>query len=89
MLGFSCRQRVSLISSKTRHGIIWRASNMIGLWLLLLPFTIALVSCDDSNLRGSVTISGDGKTYLAVVDDNGGGCGPIFVDGKNLVSLDR
>lgn len=55
---------------------------MIGLRLLPLLFAIALVACDDGYLRGSVTISSDGKTYLAIVDDNGGGCGPIFVDGK-------
>ncbi len=24
----------------------------------------------------------DGKTYLAVVDDNGGGCKPIYADSK-------
>ena len=39
-------------------------------------------ACDDGHLRGSVTPSSDGKTYLAVVDDNGGRCGPINVDGK-------
>ncbi len=49
--------------------------------LLLLTLVIALAACDDGYLRGAVTISSDGKTYLAVVDDNGGGCGPIIVDG--------
>ena len=39
-------------------------------------------SCGDRDLRGSFERSADGKTYLAVVDNNGGGCGPIFVDGK-------
>src|SRR5262245_64454972 len=43
---------------------------------------IALCSCDDGHLRGSVAPSQDGKTYLAVVDDNGGQCGPILVDGN-------
>ena len=33
-------------------------------------------------LRGSVKKSIDGKTYLNVIDDNGGGCGPMIVDGK-------
>jgi len=43
---------------------------------------IAVAGCDDGYLRGSVAPSNDGKTYLAVVDDNGGNCGPIIVDGK-------
>lgn len=34
------------------------------------------------HLRGSVTPSEDGKTYLVVADDNGGQCGRILVDGK-------
>jgi len=34
------------------------------------------------HLRGTAEKSTDGKTYLAIVDDNGGGCGPIFVGGK-------
>jgi hypothetical protein len=40
------------------------------------------VGCNHSDLRGSTTPSKDGYTYLAVVDDNGGKCGPIKVDGK-------
>jgi hypothetical protein len=52
---------------------------IIALWLLV---SIALVGCDDGHLRGSVAPSKDGKTYLAVVDDNGGACGPILLDGK-------
>jgi hypothetical protein len=39
-------------------------------------------ACSDSDLRGSFAPSKDGKTYLAVVDDNGGHCGPVKVDGK-------
>jgi len=49
-------------------------------WLLVV--SIALAGCDDGYLRGSVTPSSDGKTYLAVVDDNGGACGPLLLDGK-------
>ncbi len=41
----------------------------------------AVGGCDDGYLRGSVSDSPDGATYLAVVDDNGGKCGPIRVDG--------
>ncbi len=36
----------------------------------------------DGNLRGAVSDSVDGKTYLAIVDDNGGLCGPMIVDGE-------
>ena len=36
----------------------------------------------DGDLRGSVSDSVDGKTYLAIMDDNGGLCGPMIVDGE-------
>ncbi len=51
---------------------------------LIATFTIAfsvLLSCTDGILRGREEKSIDQKTYLVVVDDNGGGCGPIYVDG--------
>ena len=38
--------------------------------------------CSDNHLRGAVSPSPDGKTYLSILDDNGGQCGRIFVDGK-------
>lgn len=44
--------------------------------------SVTLAGCEDGHLRGSVTPSKDGKTYLAVMDDNGGVCGPIHLDGK-------
>lgn len=44
--------------------------------------SIALTGCDAGYLRGSVAPSKDGGTYLAVVDDNGGACGPLLLDGK-------
>jgi hypothetical protein len=47
--------------------------------VLLLALTVAV--CDDGHLRGSLAPSRDGETYLAVMDDNGGRCGPIKVDG--------
>ena len=50
--------------------------------LLILSFAIAFIGCGDDYLRGSVSSSPDGKTYLVVADDNGGNCGPILVDGK-------
>jgi hypothetical protein len=40
------------------------------------------LGCGDYNLRGKFSKSADGKTYLAVIDDNGGHCGPLTVDGK-------
>lgn len=51
------------------------------LFLLAVALSVT-AACNDGNLRGSVAKSSDGKTYLAVVDDNGGKCGPIIVDGK-------
>ena len=51
--------------------------------LLRVAFFIlfCLVGCDDGHLRGKVESSTDGKTYFAVIDDNGGQCGPIYLDG--------
>jgi hypothetical protein len=50
---------------------------------LTIALALSLVAgCDDGELRGHVSRSNDGKTYLAVVDDNGGKCGPLLVDGK-------
>jgi hypothetical protein len=49
--------------------------------LLAVAFTI-VTACGEGNLRGRWEKSTDGKTYLAVVDDNGGKCGPLLVDGK-------
>jgi hypothetical protein len=50
--------------------------------LLFLLVSLSLTACDDGHLRGSVVPSSDGKTYLSVVDDNGGECGPLTVDGQ-------
>ena len=49
--------------------------------LIALVGIIALAACGDGNLRGAVSKSPDGKTYFAVIDDNGGKCGPLKVDG--------
>jgi hypothetical protein len=51
-------------------------------WLLAASCSILLAACDDGHLRGSVVPSKDGGTYLAVVDDNGGHCGPLLLDGR-------
>lgn len=41
-----------------------------------------LSGCGDGYLRGAVKQSSDGNTYFSVIDDNGGQCGPIYLDGK-------
>jgi len=43
---------------------------------------LAFASCGDGHLRGKVTPSEDGGSWLVVVDDSGGACGPILVDGQ-------
>jgi hypothetical protein len=45
--------------------------------------SLVVMGCEDHDLRGRFSKSMDGKTYLAVTDDNGGKCGPLTVDGKN------
>ena len=50
--------------------------------VLGIVFFTALIGCGDSHLRGSVEPSKDGKTYLIVADDSGGGCGPIRLNGE-------
>ena len=49
---------------------------------LFAAASLLCVACTHRQLRGSFTPSQDGKTYLAVMDDNGGHCGPIKVDGR-------
>lgn len=48
----------------------------------LLFITVSTIGCQKHDLRGKAEPSRDGQTYLVVEDDNGGKCGPIFVDGK-------
>jgi hypothetical protein len=50
--------------------------------IVLALLVIGCVACGHRDLRGSVTSSPDGNTYLVVSDDNGGHCGPLSVDGK-------
>jgi hypothetical protein len=52
--------------------------------LLVVMALVVLAKIRDSsrNLRGPFKASSDGKTYLAVTDDNGGRCGPLIVDGR-------
>ena len=55
--------------------------SIVRLVTLLTVATLAATSCGDGNIRGSFSKSTDGQTYLAIVDDNGGQCGSIKVDG--------
>jgi len=48
----------------------------------LTAAAVLCVACHHKELRGLSSPSQDGKTYLAVMDENGGRCGPIKVDGK-------
>lgn len=51
---------------------------------LTVAFLIAALAggCSYGVLRGKSVRSPDGRTYLVVDDDNGGGRGPILVDGR-------
>lgn len=49
---------------------------------LLIAFLTLFSYCKDRELRGYTEPSEDGQTYLVVLDDNGGGCGSIFLNGK-------
>jgi len=56
----------------------WRLSSV-----LLVGLAISVSSaCDDDHLRGEVSPSRDGATYLMIADDNGGRCGDLIVDGR-------
>jgi len=50
--------------------------------ILLLLAMLSCVACVNRHLRGTIEPSQDGHTYLAVVNNNGGNCGSIKVDGK-------
>lgn len=52
-------------------------------WLVVMcVMSLCLISCSDRPLRGAVEKSTDGKTYLVVANDDGGGCSPIKLDGR-------
>jgi hypothetical protein len=69
-----------------RSIVISRVSFRIVGFVAQLAVSIVIVlsalGCTDRDLRGYSERSQDGRTYLVVDDDNGGGCGPILVDGK-------
>ena len=60
-------------------GTVGEEIDLSAIVVLLAALTTA--ACDDGYLRGSVVPSPNGETYLAIVDDNGGRCGPITIDG--------
>ena len=41
----------------------------------------ALTACSGGHLRGQVSESADGKTYFALLDDAGGSCARVMLDG--------
>lgn len=49
---------------------------------LLIILLVGTSGCTQQNLRGKMSSSEDGKTYLIVGGDSGGSCGPIKVDGE-------
>tara|TARA_Y100000588_G_C13536116_1_gene619941 strand:+ start:221 stop:532 length:312 start_codon:yes stop_codon:yes gene_type:complete len=61
--------------------MLYAKESMKYLFTILLSLT--LIACsDDEYLRGQVESSLDGKTYFGVIDNNGGKCGPLLLDGK-------
>lgn len=54
---------------------------VVGIAVSLVAF-VSCIGCSEGDLRGTFEAFRDGNTYLSVVDDNGGHCGPLTVDGK-------
>jgi len=53
-------------------------------YLFLIFLNLTLIACsNDGHLRGQVEPSSDGNTYFGVIDNNGGECGPLLLDGKH------
>jgi hypothetical protein len=64
---------------RPRH--VARASSLICL-VVLISVVLLGSACHQRNLRGSFAASQDGQTYLAIVDDNGGNCRSVRIDGQ-------
>lgn len=66
--------------------IIYLLGAPLALLIIILAIgTQHILSLDPDaiyELRGRYKESPDGKTYLAIEDDNGGQCGPLLVNGK-------
>ncbi len=69
---------------RTRRSFVrtWHTDRLLSLLCCLLLAAVATIACSKRDLRGRAVASPDGRTYLAVEDDNGGACGPILVDGR-------
>src|SRR4051812_23143518 len=59
-----------------------RCGSLVNLVVTSVFLALACISCKQGDLRGTFEKSMDGFTYLVVADDNGGHCGPIWVDGR-------
>lgn len=61
-------------------------SSLASIARLLLIAVVGTATCgcgsNDGELRGAVSKSADGGTYFGVADNDGDGCGAIYVDGK-------
>lgn len=66
------------VSRSALHKLIHPVGAAVGVCLL----AASVAACEEGHLRGTVEPSADGRTYLAIYDDNGGRCGPIKVDGS-------
>jgi hypothetical protein len=71
--------------ARSRQLILFSLGHMarVGILLFASAIFIGLLDGCKGELRGKSERSVDAKTYLVVDDDNGGGCGPILVDGRN------
>ena len=74
--------RIAGDSSATDRSDTLTAMRFMCLLAIAASISVYCTGCDENDLRGSWSPSKDGKTYLAVADDNGGHCGPIKVDRK-------
>ena len=54
----------------------------VTMFLLATVVMAAVCGCKDRSLRGKSVRSADGKTYFVLDDDNGGGCLPFYLDGR-------
>ena len=48
----------------------------------LITAVLVIAGCEPEHLRGRAEPSADGRTYLVIDDDNGGACGPMFVEDR-------
>ncbi len=63
-----------------RNGLLVVKARRLVAVLFSFVFVLSLSGCGNP-VRGAVSASPDGKTYFGVLNDNGGKCGPLKVDG--------